>query len=130
MKHFLTRIILSLAVVASVLAPAAPAFAGTNLFNQTCATPGAGTSTVCRTAGGDAITTTNGVIHRVSVILAILAGAVAVIVMVVGGIRYIASGGDSEQVARAKRTIIYAIIGLAAVVLGQTIISFVLSGLN
>ena len=42
--------------------------------------------------------------------LLIIAGALAVIFLIVGGIRYIFSSGNSDQIEKAKHTIIYAII--------------------
>lgn len=53
-------------------------------------------------------------------------GIVAVIMIIVGGFRYITSGGDSTSVGNAKNTIMYAIIGLIIVALSQWIVRFVL----
>ena len=52
---------------------------------------------------------------------AIIVGVVAIIMIIVGGFRYITSGGDSSKVGSAKNTIIYAIIGLILVALAQII---------
>jgi hypothetical protein len=52
---------------------------------------------------------------------------VAVIMIIVGGLKYITSGGDSNNVSSAKSTIIYAIIGLVVVALAQFIVQFVLN---
>jgi hypothetical protein len=43
------------------------------------------------------------------------------------GIRYITSDGDAEAVAKAKRTIILAAVGLVIIALGQALINFVLN---
>ncbi len=61
----------------------------------------------------------------VNVLLFIL-GAIAVIVIVVGGIRYATSGGDSTQVTAAKNTILYAVVGLVVAILAYAIVNFVL----
>ena len=55
-------------------------------------------------------------------------GAVAVIMLIYGGFKYITSGGDSSNVTSAKNTILYAVIGLVVVVLAGTIINFVING--
>jgi hypothetical protein len=60
-------------------------------------------------------------------ILSIIVGVVAVIMIIVGGFKYITSGGDSGKVGSAKNTIIYAIIGLILVALAQIIVNVVLS---
>jgi hypothetical protein len=47
--------------------------------------------------------------------------------LIIGGFRYITSGGNSEGIGKAKNTIIYAIIGLIIVALAQIIVQFVLN---
>jgi cytochrome bd-type quinol oxidase subunit 2 len=60
-------------------------------------------------------------------IFSIIVGVIAVIMIIVGGLRYITSGGDSGNVSTAKNTIIYAIVGLVIVALAQLIVHFVLN---
>jgi len=60
-------------------------------------------------------------------VFSIIVGVVAVIMIIVGGFRYITSGGDSNNISAAKNTIIYAIIGLIIVALAQFIVQFVLN---
>lgn len=57
-------------------------------------------------------------------------GALSVIMLVWGGLRYILSGGDSKKVTDAKNTILYAIIGLIISVLAYAIVNFVLNTLS
>jgi uncharacterized membrane protein len=59
-------------------------------------------------------------------ILSVVVGVIAVIMIIVGGFRYITSGGASEKVTSAKNTIMYAVIGLIIVALSQVIVQFVL----
>lgn len=47
--------------------------------------------------------------------------------IIVGGFRYVISGGDSNGVSGAKNTIMYAIIGLVIVLFAQIIVKFVLT---
>jgi hypothetical protein len=67
------------------------------------------------------------VISTVVNILSTLVGTVAVIMIIVGGFKYISSGGDSTKVASAKNTIIYAIVGVIIAALAQVIVRFVLN---
>lgn len=60
-------------------------------------------------------------------LFSIVVGAVAVIMIIYGGFRYITSGGDSGNVGNAKNTLIYAIVGLIIVALAQIIVQFVLT---
>lgn len=55
-----------------------------------------------------------------------VAGVICVIFIVLGGLKYTISQGDSGQVQRAKDTILYAIIGLVIVFASYTIINFIL----
>ncbi len=55
----------------------------------------------------------------------IVIGAVAVIMIIYGGFKFITSGGDADKNKSARNTIIYAAIGLAIVVMAQTIVYFV-----
>ena len=60
-------------------------------------------------------------------IFSYVVGAIAVIMIIYGGFRYITSGGDSNSVGSAKNTLIYAIVGLVIVALAQIIVHFVLN---
>jgi hypothetical protein len=53
-----------------------------------------------------------------------------VIMIIVGGFRYITSGGNDASVTAAKNTILYAIIGLVVVALAQIIVRFTLGKLT
>lgn len=59
-------------------------------------------------------------------IFSIIVGIIAVIMIIVGGFKYITSGGDSGNITSAKNTIIYAVIGLVIVALAQFLVQFVL----
>ena len=70
-----------------------------------------------------------GVFRQITDIVLYIAGAVAVIMLIIGGIRYVVSGGDSKKVTDAKNTVLYAIIGLVIVFLAYAIVHFVISAL-
>lgn len=78
-------------------------------------------------AGGDEEKNTLGTRFEdiVNVMLYVL-GAIAVIMIVIGGIRYATSGGDSSSIKGAKDTILYAVIGLIVAILAYAIVNFVL----
>lgn len=56
-------------------------------------------------------------------------GAVAVIMIVIGGLRYTLSGGDQSAVTNAKNTILYSAIGLVVAVMASAFVNFVLSNI-
>lgn len=57
------------------------------------------------------------------------AGIVAVIFVVIGGVNYMTSAGDAGKVEKAKKTIIYALIGLVICALSFVIVNFVIAKL-
>ncbi len=68
----------------------------------------------------------NGVFKAVINVLSAVVGVVAVIMMIVGGFRYVTSGGEANAVSAAKKTIIYALVGLVVVAMAQVIVHFVI----
>lgn len=52
---------------------------------------------------------------------------VSVIMLIIGGFRYVVSGGQKESVTAAKNTILYAIVGLLIALFAFAIIKFVLN---
>lgn len=69
----------------------------------------------------------NSLLTTVINIFSLVVGIVAVIMIIVGGFKYITSGGDSGNVTGAKNTILFAVVGLIIVALAQFIVRFVLS---
>jgi hypothetical protein len=63
-------------------------------------------------------------------VLSFVVGAAAVIMIVVAGLKYVTSGGDSAKVGSAKSTLVYALIGLAIAVLAHLLVIFVLKAAN
>jgi hypothetical protein len=84
----------------------------------------------CETAGSNADSQINSIVHTIVNILSAIVGIAAVIMIIVGGFRYITSGGNDASVTAAKNTILYAIIGLVVVALAQVIVRFTLSKLT
>jgi hypothetical protein len=54
-------------------------------------------------------------------------GVVAVILVVIGGLQFILAQGDPQSVARARKTVIYAVIGLGVAVSAEVIVAFVVN---
>ena len=53
-------------------------------------------------------------------------GALSVIMLIWGGIRYTTSAGDSNKVTSAKNTVLYAIVGLVVSILAWDIVNMVI----
>jgi len=60
-------------------------------------------------------------------LVSIIVGIIAVIMIIIGGFRFIVSNGDSSKITSARNTIIYALVGLMLAALAQIIVRFVLA---
>ncbi|MEK7561346.1 MAG: pilin [Patescibacteria group bacterium] len=104
-------------VLADCAAPDSPAEA------IQCGTNNAAGVPVDADPGNSIDTTIGNVVDLISVAV----GIAAVIMLIVGGFRYITSAGNAEAIKAAKNTILYALIGLVIVALAQLIVNFVLN---
>ena len=78
---------------------------------------------------GNSGATLGKIISDIVQILLILIGAVAIIMIIIGGFKYVTSGGDPNNTNSAKNTIMYALIGLLIAAFAEVIVHFVLSRL-
>lgn len=102
--------------------------------NSACAGTLTSTSALCTDskAASDPTATNpisgpDGVIVKVSRIVAIAAGAVAIIILLIASIQYITSNGDSNNIKKARETILYCLIGLVVIALAQTIVQYIVT---
>ena len=127
------------AVIATLGAFSVPALVPALASAQTAATSPDISNGLCAGTNLDATQTTgctvdtatansqiNNIIKLVINIFSLIVGLVSVIMIIVGGLKYITSGGESSNISSAKNTIVYAIIGLVIVALAQFIVHFVL----
>ena len=68
-----------------------------------------------------------GVFRTITNVMLFLIGAVSVIMLIIGGLRYVISNGDSSAVQGAKNTILYAIVGIVVAILAYAVVNFVIS---
>ena len=81
-------------------------------------------------AGTSTPTDVNVVIKNVTNIMFFIIGAVSVIMLIYGGIRYTTSGGNVNSVTAAKNTVIYSIVGLVISILAYAIVNFVVTNIK
>lgn len=79
---------------------------------------------------GDPTAGTTGVITQISSALLMLIGVVAVLFLIIGGFQYITSAGNPDNIAKAKNTILYGVIGIVFVLLAYAIVQFVITNIN
>lgn len=137
----LKLMILSLSYLFMLVLPAAvavPAYAQTsktpqettNIQNNLCQGSNLDLSTTssdCATTIPDPSGGVTATIKKIINILSVIIGAIAVVMIIIGGFRYVTSAGSAEGTKAARQTIIYAIVGLVIVALAQIIVHFVLS---
>lgn len=75
--------------------------------------------------GGNAISLETRIKTIANILLFIL-GAIAVVMIIIGGIKYATSNGDSSSITSAKNTILYSVIGLIVAILAYAIVNFIL----
>ena len=81
-------------------------------------------------AGCNKGSTLPGVIINILNAIIFVGGIVAAVFIVVGGFNYMTSAGDAGKVAKAKNTIIYALIGLVVCVLAFAIVNWAIGTLD
>lgn len=70
-------------------------------------------------------TDVNNVFKIIVNVLIFIVGIIAVIMIIVSGIRYTASAGNSSGVAGAKNTLIYSIVGLVIAIFAYAVVNFI-----
>jgi beta-lactamase regulating signal transducer with metallopeptidase domain len=129
----------SLLFIAAPLAIAIPTYADTSttatndIQNNLCQGSNLDVSTTSNTCAAtvpDAGTSVTTTIKKIINILSVVIGAVAVVMIIIGGFRYVTSGGNAESTKSARQTIVYAIVGLIIVALAQIIVHFVLNAVS
>ncbi len=109
---------------ASALLQDAPSQACQGL--ATSDTPNDPNSTCDQTAGKNV----SSLLHTAINLFSFVVGILSVLMIMIGGLKYITSSGDSNNINSAKNTILYAIVGLVVVILAQSIVRFVIDKSN
>ena len=84
-----------------------------------------GQSSICG-AATDAKETAPNIVKNVINAALVVLGMIAVVMIVIGGIRYTTSNGDASSIKGAKDTILYAVVGLVIAIMAFPIVNFVL----
>lgn len=82
-------------------------------------------SEVCDPTTPDPITGDDGVIIKAANLLSIVGGFIAIIIIVISGLRMITSGGDSNKVRSSRDAIIYTVVGVIVIVFARTLVEFI-----
>jgi hypothetical protein len=71
-----------------------------------------------------------GIFTTITNVLLFVVGALSVVMVIVGGLRYVVSGGNSTAITGAKNTILYAIVGIIVAFLAYAAVNFLLGSLS
>jgi hypothetical protein len=83
-------------------------------------------SDLCQDANADTNgSSVLGLLRSVANLVSIVAGIAGVVMVLLGGFRYIRSSGDASKTSEAQNTLIYAVLGLVVAAAGQLIVVFV-----
>lgn len=132
----LKKIMIAFLMVATLsLGACQHVLAANNICNGSNLTPQQ--SVQCGVGGADGGTTTtaeankkaDSLLSKVIDFFSTIIGAIAVIMIIIGGYRYVASNGNEQSVTAAKNTILYSVIGLVIVAIAQVLVKTVLSKL-
>ncbi|HSX06239.1 MAG TPA: hypothetical protein VLG92_00795 [Candidatus Saccharimonadia bacterium] len=106
------------------------ALAAYNPLSQACQSGNSVNTSAGCTAGTDnPIVGPNGILKKVSLVLAFISGVMAVIIIMVSGFNYVTSGGDAKKAEGARNGIVGAAVGLVIIAGAETIVIFVISKL-
>lgn len=119
MKQLVRRILIPVFIFFTLIVPAVPTYAADKAF-EAC---GTSKSPVCASTNDAAV---NKLVQTLINTLLYILGTIAVIMIIVGGIRYTTSGGDASGIKSAKDTVLYSVIGLVVAMLAWAIVNFVL----
>lgn len=111
-----------LAIAPATLVSAQGAFSGSK--NQACKGANLSNDDNCHTA--QSTSKLESAISFIVNLLTIIVGIVAVIMIIINGLKFITSNGDSGSITSAKQGIAYALVGLIIAALAQVIVRFVL----
>lgn len=103
-----------------------------NPLDKACQTgQGASQSAACQDRGNfnNPVVGQDSLLLRAADLIAVATGVIAVIAIIIAGIRFATSSGDPQSVNAAKNTILYAVIGLIVIVVARGIIVFVVNNI-
>lgn len=127
MKKIKEIIISAVAVLSVAIVPATAVYA-----EPVCS----GSATECiglgqKKAGGEENQTElTDQLKTITNVLLFILGAIAVLMIILGGIRYATSNGESNNIKAAKDTILYSVIGLVVAILAYAIVNFVIGAFS
>lgn len=130
MKKIITKLILLSAITAGLVVASQPVYA-TQILSGFCNGGAASSSTVCK--DNQSTPTKNPIITLIGDVISVVSfiiGVAAIFVIIISGIRFVMSNGNSNTISQVRSSLLYAVIGLVVAALAESLVAFVLSKLN
>lgn len=124
-KRFTTTLALLSLLVLATSVPASAAFDPTN---EACKT--APESAACQSRGNTNVNPVTDTIKRVTNIVGVVAGVVAVFMIIFFGFQFVGSAGDTAKAKSARMGIIFAAVGLAVIALSVPLINIIINAIG
>lgn len=121
----ITVLLISALVLTSIVP--APVFAANSAKDAVCQGAGVGTSSGaggCVAPAGSP--TVNDLIKTGLNIFSAIVGIIAVVMVMLAGVKYMMSQGEAGKINEAKNALLYALVGVVIVAMSQIIVQFVL----
>lgn len=126
MRRFITRMLAVIGLSSLLLVGAtSPSVRAADPLSGVCSDSKAAKTSVCQDGSDENSIFT--ILRNVINTLLFVGGIIAVVMIIVGGIRYVVSAGDSQSANTAKDTILYAVVGLVVAIMSYAIVNFVLN---
>jgi len=117
--------LLAIPVIAFSVGLVVPMNTGAVAGIQNGANSAQGSGTPTNLFGGD-----DAIFSKITNTALFLIGAISVIMLIYGGIRYTISGGTEKSVTAAKNTILYAVVGIVVALLAFALVNFVINNIG
>lgn len=97
-------------------------------YQVACDGGASASSSVCkdRDRGKDLADPNTGLVPIIANIIAVVGGIIAVVYIMINGLTFMSSSGDSAKIAKAREGLIYAAVGLAVIIVSRSILALIL----
>ncbi|MES2630736.1 MAG: hypothetical protein V4611_02155 [Patescibacteria group bacterium] len=123
MKKIRTFIAAFILIVMSAFVLAPVATVGAQAIDKVCSDTGSSTGVCAADRKNDSA---DDLVKTIVNTLLFVVGALSVVMIIVGGVFYTTSAGDSSNVTKAKNTILYAVVGLVVSFLAYALVNWVI----
>ena len=124
-------LVLAVGLLAAPLALMPSSAMAVDVLQPTCSNPNASsTPTVCadnNTTNTNPILGPQGIVTTIVRLMSLALGIISVVMVIIGGFKFILSSGDPKAAESGRNTVLYALVGIAVAGLAQIMVTFVLS---